>query len=126
MGKILSLRYGAAAFRDGAARVHEAAQSDPQLHAQPHELVGPHGPLPVEHPPQAFAVDAYAARELGHADASLPARLLHPRGYEVDVLHEIVFSPEGIQGTGVDAVKRPLFEAAGGRTLSDQIMILDD
>ena len=69
----------------GAARVHEAAQSDPQLHAQPHELVGPHGALAVEDAPEPFAVDANAARELGHADAALPARLLHPGGYEAEM-----------------------------------------
>ena len=83
-----SLMAGAERLARGAGK--EAAQPDPQLHAQPHELVGPHGALPVEHPPQALAVDPYAAGELRHADAAFPARLLHPRCYEVDVLHRLI------------------------------------
>ena len=60
----------------------KGAQSDPQNRAQSHELVGPHGSLPVEDAPQALAVDPHAAGELHHADAAFPTRLLHPGGYE--------------------------------------------
>ena len=63
----------------------KGAQSDPQNRAQPHELVGPHGALPVEDAPEPFAVDADAAGELRHADAAFPARLLHPRCYEAEM-----------------------------------------
>ena len=69
----------------------KSAEPDPQLHAQPHELVGPHYALAVEDAPKAFPIDAYAARELGDGDTSLPARLLHPGSYEVDVLHGASF-----------------------------------
>ena len=53
---------------------------DPQSEegAQLDELVDPHGALAVEDAPEPFAVDAYAAGELGHADAAVDARPLQP------------------------------------------------
>ena len=81
-----SLPAGAARLAGGAGK--EAAKPDSQLHAQPHELVGPHGALAIEDAPEPFAVNADAAGELRHADAALPARLFHPGSYEVDVLHD--------------------------------------
>lgn len=50
-------------------------------------------PPPVEDAPQALPVDAHTPGELGDGDAAAPARLLHPRGYEVDVPHGFPAAP---------------------------------
>lgn len=51
----------------------EPAEPHLELGAQPHELVGAHGALPVEDAPQALPVDAHTPGELGDGDAAAPA-----------------------------------------------------
>ena len=65
----------------------EAAETHVQDGAEADELVDVHRTLAVEHVPEPLAVHSDSPAELGHADAAVLSGPLHPRNYEVGVVH---------------------------------------